>query len=58
MTAYVHGAAPSLETVRVAVAREWESERRLAARTESYRQLHERYNVVIEASPRPSVAAQ
>jgi parvulin-like peptidyl-prolyl isomerase len=58
MTAYVPGVVPPLEMVRVAVAREWENERRVAARTESYGKLRERYNVVIEAKQRPSVAAQ
>jgi len=58
MIAYVPGAVPRLETVRAAVAREWENERRVAARTESYRKLRERYNVVIEARQRSSAAAQ
>lgn len=58
VTAYAPGAVPSLATVGVAVAREWENERRVAARTESYRKLREHYHVVIEASPASSVAAR
>ena len=58
VTAYAPGTLPPLETVRAAVAREWENERRLAARTESYRKLRERYRVVIEASQTPSIAAR
>ena len=38
--------APTLEAVRVAVAREWENERRVAARTETYRKAREHYIVV------------
>jgi hypothetical protein len=58
VTAYVPGALPALETVRVLVAREWENERRVAARTESYRKLRDHYHVVIEASQPSRVAAQ
>jgi parvulin-like peptidyl-prolyl isomerase len=58
VTAYVPGALPPLERVRVAVAREWENERRAAARTESYRKLREHYHVVIEAAQPPLIAAR
>jgi hypothetical protein len=58
VTAYVPGALPALETVRVSVAREWENERRVTARTESYRKLRDHYHVVIEASRLPQVAAK
>jgi PPIC-type PPIASE domain len=39
---------PPLEAVRTQVAREWENEQRERSRTENYRQLHSRYQVVIE----------
>jgi hypothetical protein len=58
VTAYAPGAVPPLATVRDAVAREWENERRVAARTESYRKLREHYHVMIEASPASPVAAR
>ncbi len=43
-------ALPPLDEVRQQVAREWESARRERSRSESYRRLRERYEVVIEAS--------
>ena len=55
---YAPGEAPPLERVAAAVAREWEHERRLAARAESFRKLRERYDVVVEAAPAPAVAAR
>jgi parvulin-like peptidyl-prolyl isomerase len=56
ITAYVPGVPATLETARVAVAREWENERRVAARTAAYRKLRERYNIVIDAPEPHSVA--
>jgi hypothetical protein len=58
VTGYVPGVVPPLETVRIAVAREWENERRVAARTEAYRKLRERYQVMVEPSPASSIAAR
>jgi parvulin-like peptidyl-prolyl isomerase len=43
---------PPLESVRMQVAREWENEQRERSRTESYKQLRSRYQVVVE--PRSS----
>jgi len=52
-------AAPAeLDTVRQAVARDWEGERRESARNENYRKLRGRYTVVIEAKSRATLAAQ
>jgi len=51
VTSYAPGALPPLDAVRVAVAREWENERRVAALTETYRNARERYEVVVEAKP-------
>lgn len=39
---------PSLDTVRTAVTREWENERRVTAAARSYAQMRSRYQVVIE----------
>ncbi len=49
VTAYAPGALPPLEAVRAAVAREWENERRVAARAEAYRNARARYEIVVEA---------
>ena len=56
VTAYAPGVLPSLDVVRAAVAREWENERRVAARNESYRKAREHYDVVVEAKPLRSAA--
>ncbi len=48
VTAYAPGALPPLEAVRAAVAREWENERRVAARAETYRKARARYDIVVE----------
>ena len=58
VTGYAPGAPPSLDAVRAAVAREWENERRVAARTETYRQARARYDVVVEAKQVRSVAVK
>jgi len=58
VTEYAIGAPPSLDLVRAAVAREWENERRDAARTETYRKARERYDVVVEAKPPRSAAVK
>jgi len=58
VSGYVPGVVPPLETVRIAVAREWENERRVAARTEAYRKLRERYQVKVEPSRASSIAAR
>jgi hypothetical protein len=49
---------PPLDAVRQQVAREWENERRERSRTENYRQLRERYDVVIEPALVQTVASQ
>ena len=49
---------PSLDAVRQRVAREWENERRDRSRSESYRTLRSRYEVVIEAALTASAAAR
>jgi hypothetical protein len=54
VTAHTPAAAPPLESVRTLVAREWENDRRTAARDQSYRHLRERYDIVVEARPSPS----
>jgi hypothetical protein len=49
---------PTLEAIRTAVTREWESERRTMAAARSYGQMRERYRVVIEPRvPAASTAA-
>ncbi|MFO1304600.1 MAG: peptidylprolyl isomerase [Burkholderiales bacterium] len=58
VSAYAPGALPPLDAVRTAVAREWENERRVAARAETYRKARERYDVVIEQAAPQSVAAR
>lgn len=58
VTARAPGTLPPLDAVRAAVARELESERRVAAQAESYRKLRERYDVVIEAKEAPAAAAR
>jgi parvulin-like peptidyl-prolyl isomerase len=55
---FVPGALPPLEAVRTAVTRQWEDERRAVARSESYRKVRERYEVVIEGKQMPSVATR
>lgn len=50
VSARAPAALPPLDEVRQQVAREWENARRERARSESYRKLRERYDVVIEAS--------
>ena len=56
ITARTPAALPPLEAVRQQVAREWENERRERSRTESYRQMRARYDVVIEpALPQATV---
>jgi parvulin-like peptidyl-prolyl isomerase len=47
----VPAALPSLEEARPLVAREWESERRKRALEENYRQLRQKYRVVIDTKP-------
>ena len=50
VSALAPAALPPLDEVRQQVAREWENARRERSRSESYRKLRERYDVVIEAS--------
>jgi parvulin-like peptidyl-prolyl isomerase len=49
---------PELDGIRRIVAREWENERRVSARSASYRKLRRNYTVVIEAKKLASLAAQ
>jgi parvulin-like peptidyl-prolyl isomerase len=48
VSARAPAALPPLDEVRQQVAREWENTRRERSRSESYRKLRERYDVVIE----------
>lgn len=58
VTARTPALTPPLAEVRAAVAREWENERRMASLAENYKVLRSRYEVVIEAAPAASTAAQ
>jgi hypothetical protein len=58
VTARTPAVVPPLDDVRAAVAREWENERRLASMSESYRKLRSQYEIVIEATQVPSIAAR
>jgi parvulin-like peptidyl-prolyl isomerase len=58
VTARTPALAPPLAEVRAAVAREWESERRVASLAEHYKALRSRYEVVLEVAPAASGAAQ
>jgi len=51
----VPAALPSLEEARPLVVREWESERRKRALEENYRQLRQKYRVVIDTTPTGAV---
>jgi parvulin-like peptidyl-prolyl isomerase len=58
VTAHTTAALPPLESIRPSVAREWENERRVSSRNDSYRKLRGNYTVVIEARLLPSLAAR
>jgi hypothetical protein len=58
LTARTPAVVPPLDDVRTAVAREWENERRVASRSESYKMLRSQYEVVIEAKLLPPDAAR
>ena len=58
VTARTAGTLPELDAIRQIVAREWENERRVSSRSESYQKLRERYTVVIEARRPASLAAR
>jgi hypothetical protein len=58
VTARTPSALPPLAEVRPAVAREWESERRVASLADSYKKLRSQYEIVIEAKNVPPVAAR
>src|SRR5436305_811392 len=49
---------PELDAIRPIVAREWENERRVNARSASLDTLRANYTVVIEAKKTPSLAAR
>ena len=54
----MHIALPELDGIRRIVAREWENERRVSARSASYQKLRSHYSVVIETKKLASLAAQ
>ncbi len=58
VTARTSAALPELDSIRQIVVREWENERRVTSRSDSYQKLRERYTVVIEAKRPASLAAQ
>jgi hypothetical protein len=58
VTARTPASLPDLDGIRRIVAREWENERRVSARSDSYQQLRGNYTVVIEAKKFASLAAQ
>lgn len=58
LSARTPAAAPKLEDVRAAVAREWEAERRSASLAESYKRLRAKYEIVIEATEPSPVATR
>ena len=58
VTARTPTALPELDGIRRIVAREWENERRMSSRSESYQKLRSNYTVVIEAKKLASLAAQ
>jgi hypothetical protein len=58
VTARTPAALPPLEAIRPSVAREWENERRVSSRSDSYQKLRANYTVVVEAKIQPSVAAR
>ncbi len=58
VTARTPTVLPDLDGIRRIVAREWENERRVSSRIDSYRKLRGNYTVVIEAKKLASLAAQ
>jgi parvulin-like peptidyl-prolyl isomerase len=58
VTARTPTALPDLDGIRRIVAREWENERRVSSRSDSYQKLRGNYTVVIEAKKLASLAAQ
>jgi hypothetical protein len=58
VTARTPTALPELDGIRRIVAREWENERRVSARSASYQKLRGNYTVVIEAKKLVSLAVQ
>ena len=58
VTACTSAALPELNAIRRVVAREWENERRVTSRSDSYQKLRARYTVVIEAKKLASLAAR
>ena len=58
VTARTPSVLPPLDSVRAAVAREWENERRVASLSDNYRKLRSQYEVVIEAKQVPPIAAR
>jgi hypothetical protein len=58
VTAQTSPVVPPLDSIRAAVAREWEHERRVASLAENYDRLRGQYQVVIEAGPSQSIAAR
>ena len=58
VTARTPTALPELDGIRRIVAREWENERRVSARSDSYQKLRSHYTVVIETKKLASLAPQ
>jgi hypothetical protein len=52
----MEGGLPPLDTLREAVQREWLNARRIEAEHNLYRKLRDRYRIVVEAAPKPTVS--
>jgi len=58
VTARSPAALPELDGIRRIVARDWENERRVSSRSDSYQKLRSHYTVVVETKKLASLAAQ
>jgi parvulin-like peptidyl-prolyl isomerase len=58
VTARTPATLPELDGIRRIVAREWENERRVSSRSDSYQKLRSHYTVVIETKKLASLAPQ
>ena len=58
VTARTPAALPELDVIRRIVVREWENERRVSSRSDSYQKLRSHYTVVIETKKLASLAPQ
>ena len=50
------GGIPSIASVREAVQREWQNERRVEAEQKLYRTLRDRYQIVVEMPPKTATS--